>query len=415
MSFRNNRGSISVFALIVVSMIALSIGSLMISNFSVYQLSKSYHVLRERLLIKKMLFQMIEEVILSKYELSDMRPELDLGIALKKEVDSVVSKTGLVIEAFELVEDQLYESNRAFLDANVVFDIGNELLNPRISGYLSHGPYLKCGQANFFYEIHGRNYAIKATGYGVALSNFDLTRYDLPLSLAGRVGAQNRRLYTMGEDGHEVDLTSVKSDINYKNRKDVSIFSNAYEWLWKSDYLENLAKNSVNRFVLEIPYSGELEENGITVVNENEVTLDLEKINFEVVAISDPFGMGVIKFTPSIANEKPLVVICHNNLKSNKKTILEIDKSIKRAVAFFVLNTEILFQNDPQVNGAFFLDPNSQARGGVTLDGHFSYYGGADFLDVLQLKFKRTGAMKAKLASIVPHVFLTDVSLMEGK
>lgn len=399
----------------VVSMIALSIGSLMISNFSVHQLSKSYHVLRERLLIKKMLFQMTEEVVLSKYELSGMRSELDLDVALKKEVDSIASKTGLVMNACELVENRLQEPNHTTQEANFVFESGNEFLNPRISSYLSRGPYTMCGQARFFYDSHGCTYSIKATGYGMALSNFDLMRYDLPLSLGNRVGEDGSRLHTIGEEGNVVDLSSVKGDISYKNRKHVSTFCNAYEWLWKSDYLENLARGPANRFVLEIPYSGELEENGITVANQNEVTLDLEKIDFEVVAISDPFGVGIIKLMPSIEDKKPLVIICHNNLKSNKKTVLTIDKSFKRPVACFVLNTEISFENNPKVNGAFFLDPNSQAEGRLTLDGHFSCYNGANFLDMLHLKFERTNEVKTKLATIVPHVFLTDVSLEEDK
>ena len=131
----------------------------MMSNFSIYQLSKSYHVLRERLLIKKMLFQMTEEVILSKYELSDVRLELALGEVLKKEVDSIVSKTGLVMDAFELVENQLHESNHA--TQSLVFESGNEFLNPRISSYLSHGPFTSCGQARFFLMFMGVHTVLK--------------------------------------------------------------------------------------------------------------------------------------------------------------------------------------------------------------------------------------------------------------
>ena len=109
------------------------------------------------------------------------------------------------------------------------------------------------------------------------------------------------------------------------------------------------------------------------------------------------------------------MVICHNNLKSNKKTVVEIGQSFERPVAFFVLNTEILFQHNPKVNGAFFLDPISQAVGQATLDGHFSCYSGTNFLDMLHLKFERTNEVKTKLATIVPHVFLTDILLEEDK
>lgn len=415
MSFRNKRGSISVFAFMVVSMIALGIGALMISNFSVYQLSKSYHILRERLLIKKMLFQVTEEVVLSRYELSNSEAEPDLLASLTKEVESIAGKTGLVIDGFELLESGLKESIRTPLGSNSIFEGGYTSLNPRIASYLNQGPYTDCGQATFLYDIHGRSYSIKASGYGVPLSNFDLTLYDLPSSLGSGVGLKRRTFYTLAPDGNKVNLTSEKNDINYKNRKDVSFFCNAYEWLWRNDYLEKLSKESENSFVLELPFSGELEENGVALINHNEVTLNLEKIEFDVFTVSDPLGEATIKFIPSVANSKPLVIVVHNNLKSNKSTVLEIDQSVKRPVVFFVLNTEVVFQNNPEIGGSFFLDPNSKARGGLFLDGHFSCYSGADFMDMLNLRFDRTVAMKIKLASMVPHVFLTDIALVEDQ
>lgn len=107
MDFKNKRGSISIFALIVTSVIALGVGSLMISNFSIYQLSKSYHILRERLLIKKMLFQMTEEVVLSKYELSLSQANESLERLLLKEIGSVPIK----FDECKVVANSLKEPN----------------------------------------------------------------------------------------------------------------------------------------------------------------------------------------------------------------------------------------------------------------------------------------------------------------
>lgn len=79
----------------------------------------------------------------------------------------------------------------------------------------------------------------------------------------------------------------------------------------------------------------------------------------------------------------------------------------------FALNTEIRFQNNPQIKGAFFLGPSSKAVGHVFLDGHFSCYSGADFLNEMDIRFERTDATKFKLADKVPHVFVTELSLYE--
>lgn len=415
------------FAFMVVSMIALSMGSLMISNFAVYQVSKAYHVLRERLLIKKMLFQMTEEVVLSKYELANSSVGLDLGSILTKEVNSIASKTKLNFDAFELIENRLTDSNRVYPNVNVDFKNDIQPLSPRIASYLAQGSYTYCGQASFLYRIHDSSYIIQATGYGVPLSNIDYRCYDLPSSLARGGRFEDYTLYCVDSDGETLSLSSVKSDINYKNRKEISVSCNAYEWLWNSDYLEKLAKgsvnpqNTVNHFVLELPYdgdgNGELEDKGVIITSPDEVTLDFGKINFDVVAISDPLGQGKIKIASNVSLDKPLIVISHNNATFNNRTILEIDQSCTRPVVFYLLNTQLVFRNSPQIKGAFFLNPHSMASGEVFLDGHFSRYGRADLLnfETLDLKFNRTDDTKKLLAKMVPHAFLTDISLQKSQ
>lgn len=386
MVFRNNKGNMNIFALIIISVTALSLGSLMLGNVSVYQLSKGYHILRERLLIKKMLFQITEEVVLSKYELSASKTNEPLESLFVQEIAGIQSNTGLIFDAFKIVENHIKESKYLDRDENSIFKNGYRSFNPRLSSYLNQGPYIELGNALFSYDIHGRTYDIKVHGYGVPLSNFDLilydlnTRFDKAHSISGQAGLHLKKddLYFLDEDGKEIIISSQKSDISYKRRKDVSLLSNAYEWLWTSEYLQELAKNSANNFVLEIPYNGELEDNGVVISNDNEITLKLEKIDFDVIALSNPLGGGVIKLQESGIMEKPLIIISHNNLPSGQKTLLEIEQSIKRPIIVFSLNTEIRFKNSPQIKGVFFCDLNSKASGRVFLDGHFSCYTGSD-------------------------------------
>lgn len=407
MDFKSTRGSISIFALIVTSVIALGVGSLMISNFSIYQLSKSYHILRERLLIKKMLFQMTEEVVLSKYELSLFQSNESLEGRLLKEIDSAPIK----FDECKVVENSFKEPNFE----SPISESTDRSLNAKLSSYLTKGPYVDRGEALFAYSTHGCSYSVKVHGYGVPISNFNFVLYDLVASEngQGKPALKNQEFYVLDKKGRANMINSDQSTISYKRRKDVSLFCNAYEWLWHSDYLQKLAKDSANSFILELPYNDDLEDPGIALKNENEITLDLEKIDFAVITISNPLGGGSIKIEDSIHKEKPLVIISYNNLETGSKTVLEIDRSLKRPLIVFALNTEIRFQNNPQIKGAFFLSHNSKATGRVFLDGHFSCYSGADWLDELHLNFARTDEIKLKLADKVPHVFVTELSLYE--
>ena len=121
MSF-NKRGNISIFVCIVMSLVSLGVGAQMMCNFSVYQLSQSYHVLRECLLIQKMLSQGIEEVILSKYELSPVNASEPLNVLFKKEINLTESFNKLKFKHFEIKNNSLEDSYRGFIPKTFIFE-----------------------------------------------------------------------------------------------------------------------------------------------------------------------------------------------------------------------------------------------------------------------------------------------------
>lgn len=419
MDFKSAKANASIFALIIISVIALGLGSLMYSNFSIYQLSKAYHISRELLLIKKMLFQITEEAILSKYELAVQSNE-ELENLFLKEIDSICKNTGIKFDAFKIVENHIKETEKFVFNEKFIFE-KDQFLNPRLSSYLHHGPYFDYGESLFFYGIYGRTYEIKAKGYGIPLSNFDLIFYDLSISnnktheinKTGGLYLRKESLYFEDKDEKDVNIKSQKNDLSYKNRKDVSFFCHAYEYLWTSQYLQNLAKNSANSFILEIPYQRKLNGNGVLFNNENDITLDLGKIDFDIITISNALGGGFVKLQESNIKEKPLIIISFNNFAPGAKTLFEIDQSLKRPLIVFALNTEIKFKNKPGVRGAFFCDKDSQATGQCILDGHFSCHKESSYLDKLDLQFERTEETKIGLANFVPHVFMVDIFLLE--
>lgn len=421
MVFKCKKGNANVFVLVIISIMSLGIGSLMYSNFSVFQFSKTYHILRERLLIKKMLFQITEEVILSKYELSTMHRSEDLESILSSEIKDLDKKIGIKFGEFKIIKDQIKQLPKFAYDEEKIITT-HDKLNPQLSTYLNQGSCIDWGDALFHYNIHNRLYQIEAKGYGVPLSNFDLVFYDLSSNSNqfDQINQENgfyferNGLYCWNKDGQKIKVDSQEEYISYKNRKDVSFFCNAYEWLWTSRYLQDLAKNSKNNFILEIPYNGKLHCNGVSLNNDNDTILDLGKIDFDVVTISNSLGGGTIKFKESIVKEQPLIIICHNSFIDGQKTLLEIDQTLKRPCVIYALNSKIKFQNNPKINAAFFCDMHSQAEGRVFLDGHFSYFKGSQYsLDPLDLKFECTPETKIKLANVVPHVFFVDLALLE--
>ena len=218
--------------------------------------------------------------------------------------------------------------------------------------------------------------------------------------------------YRINDNGQSA-ASSVKGDISYRFRNDMSLWCNSYEWIWETATLETLYTryNTDNsHIVLNIPFYGEITEPGITLNKEtNEVTLDLGEIERNFVTIADPTGVATIKIKDEGGRSAPLTVMVYNNSSRAKKTRLNISDSISRPTVFYALNTEVVFSDAPQVSGAFFLDPHSSASGKVYLDGHFSCYTGATFLNTLDLKFNSTEATKLKLASIVPHAFVTEI------
>ena len=394
----------------------------MLGNFSVYQLSQAYHVLRERLLVQKMLAQVSEEVLLIKYEPSVKKTMDSLENSLAVEVANLNASVGVNINKYavqsSIVENSLGSLNRA------VFENGVGGFSPGINRYLIHGPYLNLGEAAFKYEVSGVPYDVKARGYGVPVSNFNLVFYDLPSSKGGMAIHIPSRLdqeafffkkddwYTVNEGGSHL-IFPAKGDISYKCRKDMGLWCNFYEFLWETNTLESLYdryKTGESQILLNITFCGEITEPGITFNYETrEVVLDVGKIERELVTISDPTGEATIKIKDGGGRENPLTVMVYNNSSRAKQTRLEINESTKRSTVFYVLNTELVFNGAPQVKGAFFLDPNSSASGSVYLDGHFSCYAGAHFLDALDLKFNSTSDTKLKLASVVPHAFLTEI------
>lgn len=422
MDFKCNKGNANVFVLIIVSIMSLGIGSLMYSNFSVYQLSKTYHILRERLLIKKMLLQITEEVILNKYELSAIDRNEDLESILSSEIEDIDKKLGIKFDEFKIIKNQIKQLPKFTFEEEKIIKTDTKLFNPQLATYLNQGPYIDCGDALFYYNIHNRIYQIDAKGYGVPLSNFDLVFYDLSsnsnqFDQVNKVNGfcfERSGLYYWNKDGQKTKIDPQREYISYKNRKDVSFFCNAYEWLWTSRYLQELAKNSENSFILEIPYKGKLDCKGISLNNANDTILDLGEIDFDVVTISNALGGGIIKFKESIVKEEPLIIICHNTSINGQKTLLEIDQTLKRPCVIYALNSNIKFKNNPKMNAAFFCDMHSQAEGRVFLDGHFSYFKGSRYsLDQLELKFECTTETKIKLANVVPHVFFVDLDLLE--
>jgi len=389
------------------------------SNLVVYQLSKSYHILREHWLIEKMLLQITEECLLSKYELSVFNLNEELENLFIKEIDSVYN---MKLDMFKIIKNHIKEAQKYVFNEKLIFE-KDKFLNPRLASYLSKGPYIDYGEGLFLYGIHDRTYEIKAKGFGVPLSNFDLVFYKLGElknkfgNIDGKEGLYLRKdnLYFLDKNRKEEMIDSSANCMSYKSRKDVSFFCNAYEWLWTSKYLQELAKDSTNNFILEMPYKGAVNDNGIILNNENDIILDLGKIEFDVVTLSNALGRGTIKLKESIIKEKPLIIISHNNSSHSQKTSLEIDQSLKRPIIVFALNTEIKFKDKPQIQGAFFCDRDSKASGPVVLDGHFSFYRGSHYLDELNVQFERTEETKIKLAKIIPHVFMVDIFFKANK
>lgn len=341
MHFKNKKGNASLFTLLLISIIVLSLGSLMHSNLTVYQLSKSYHFLREQWLIAKMLFQITEECLLSKYELSVFNLNEELENLFIKEINSVYN---IKLDMFKIIQNHIKKAKKYVFKEELIFE-KDKFLNPRLASYLSKGPYIYYGEGLFLYGVHDRTYEIKAKGFGIPLSNFDLVFYDLSElknefnSIDGKEGAylSKDNLFFWDKNGNEIMVNAPENDISYKSRKDVSFFCNAYEWLWRSRYLEELAKDSANNFILEIPYKGEITDNGIVLNNQNDIILDLGKIEFDVVTLSNALGGGTIKLKESTTQEKPLVIISDNNSPHDQKTFFEIDQSIKRPIIVFAL------------------------------------------------------------------------------
>jgi hypothetical protein len=283
-----------------------------------------------------------------------------------------------------------------------------------------------------------QTYVVSASLYSVPLTNVDIIGYGLPASGTIPTAAppvppgffgSNASALVVTSNNPANDPTAYPDLFNpsstetlpYQFRNAVSFSWNAYEYLWSAAYQNALLAtaaqpdpgNGASPAPVGATYDFSAANNptidGVSAVG-NTVTIDCGAVESPVIAVVDSEGVGTVNIQGSASPGAPFVLLVRNTAGGLGATQVNFSGSNNRPAIFYMENSSVAFSGSPQIQGALFLDPTSQASGSVTWFGHFSFYAPASPLGSLNMSVNDSPAVKAALAPIAPRVLLVSAS-----
>jgi hypothetical protein len=279
-----------------------------------------------------------------------------------------------------------------------------------------------------------RTYTVNAELYSVPVTNYDMVAYGLPSS--GTVpltepvlgpgfsfaSGVSRLVVTSNNPSNDptaypdiyTPLTPEILPTQFRNG--VSFSWDAYEFIWGNTYQNGLLSAAAlagPTYTFNFSAPGTLPAwfslSGSTLtVNVASIPTSTPVGAPPTIAVVDPLGSNSVVINGSGTNgsQAAFVLVVQNTTAPTTQTTVSFNSTVNRPFLFYALNCNVVFSGAPQLQGGILLDKNCAANGGLTLDGHISFYGPANTLSNLNLTLNDSPTVKAALAPIAPRVLL---------
>lgn len=211
---------------------------------------------------------------------------------------------------------------------------------------------------------------IDIVGYGLPASG--RVSEDIPDSLVRKNG-QGLRILTLTA-ANALIAGEKEQDFSFIHREAASHCWNLYEYIFSREYHTKLIqKEGTCKIDLANEFQARTAPEAVEYKEETKTyTIDLGKINSNVLGIIDPMGYGSVEIKDRGGYQEPLVITVWSRNPQSKTKLKIMDN--KRPIILYAINTHLDI-NEATINGAVFIGKGIVCTGTAVLNGHLSYYG----------------------------------------